>query len=393
MSSQAESNSSRSRHRTAWLLLSFVVLVVLAIGIVAFLRGGGAGSENESLTVGVLLPLSGNLGYVGRMEADGMRLAIDDINQAGGVNGKTLELQFDDSEGKADVAVTAVEKMMTIDDIDVVIASLSSVVLGIKPVVERNNGVLIGCCMHPDFYRDSPNVFRLYVGVEDESEGFVDYFRSVADEGTEVRLAVLYAEVPNVVEQIDDYLRPGLAEVGIEIAVAEPYRLSDSEFRDKVLKIRAVEPTHLLVLGYGFLYPNIFRELKEQQLRPGLQVVGGWGFLYPQLPPDDLEGVIVVGPAHAFERSDEISDFYIRFRERFGYEANFDAVMTYAAIELIAAGMTDDLDLTESLRRMGQAQTLLGDVAIGVEGQLNIRITTAQFKNGQPQRATEVDAP
>jgi branched-chain amino acid transport system substrate-binding protein len=369
-----------------------VVLVILVIGGVLgyrAIRGERPNGANgsEPYQIGAILPLSGSLGFMGKMEGDGMKLAVEDINAAGGIKGTPLDLNLDDSQGKADIAVTAAQKMMTIDGIKIIVSSFSSVTLGLKPVVERNGGILIGACMHPDFFKDAPNIFRFYIGVEDESRGFVSYLTSLKTAGRSPRIGCLYVEAPNVVEQLEKYVEPGLAKAGLSFVVKESYRLSDKEFRDKILKLRSANLTHLLVIGYGFLYPNIFREMKDQKLLGQVEIVGGWGFLYPNLVPEDLEGVVVVGPSYVFSEAEAVKDFYTRFRQRFGYEANFDAAMTYAAIQLLAHGITTakstNMDeVSKSLRHSAQVRTLLGDMSVDSEGAVSFPVGVGRFRAG-----------
>lgn len=372
--------------------LGILVLAILVIGGVLgyrAIRGERPDAVNGSkpYSIGAILPLSGSLGFMGKMEGDGMKLAIEDINAIGGINGTPLNLKLDDSQGKADIAVTAAQKMMTIDGIKIIVSSFSSVTLGLKPVVERNGGILIGACMHPDFFKDAPNVFRFYIGVEDESRGFVSYLTSLKTADSSPRIGCLYVEAPNVVEQLEKYVEPSLAETGLSFVVKESYRLSDKEFRDKILKLRSANLSHLLVIGYGFLYPNIFREMKDQKLLGQVEIVGGWGFLYPNVVPEDLEGVVVVGPSYVFSGAEPIKDFYVRFRQRFGYEANFDAAMTYAAVQLLVHGMrtaksTDMGELPKSLRHSAQAKTLLGDISVNAEGAVSFPVGVGRFRAG-----------
>jgi branched-chain amino acid transport system substrate-binding protein len=378
-----------------------VVLLVLVTGVAIVLltrQGAGrkppTGHKLQVVKIGAILPLSGSLAFMGKMEGDGVKMAVEDINAKGEINDVRLELKFDDSQGKPDVAVTAAQRMLTVDRINIIVASVSGVVLGIKPVVERSGGILIGACMHPDFFKGTANVFRFYIGVEDESKGFVDYLISLKGKTPEPRIGLLYVEAPNVVEQIEKYIEPELSRARMSLAVKESYRQTDKEFRDKILKLRSANITHLLIIGYGFLYPNIFQELKDQKLLGQVQIVGGWGFLYPSVPPEDLEGVVVVGPSYVFERDSTVEQFYSRFRERFGYQANFDAAMTYAAIEVLAKAIiqTENYEpssIAASLHSLPSIHTLLGDVTISDDGRLSFPVARGIVRKGQLTAITE----
>jgi len=372
-----------------------VVLLVLIAGIAAvlFIRPGAGrkhptGHKPQVIEIGAILPLSGSLAFMGKMEGDGMKMAVEDINAKGGISDVWLELKFDDSQGKPDVAVTAAQRMLTVDRINIIVASFSGVVLGIKPVVERSGGILIGACMHPDFFKGTNNVFRFYIGVEDESKGFVDYLISLKGQTPEPRIGLLYVEAPNVVEQVEKYIEPDLSRASMSFAVKESYRQTDKEFRDKILKLRSANLTHLLIIGYGFLYPNIFQELKDRKLLGQVQIVGGWGFLYPNVPPEDLEGVTVIGPSYVFGNNPAVEQFYARFRSRYGYEANFDAAMTYAAIQLLATGLettekTDVSSLAMQLRSLRDVPTLIGTCSVSKDGTITFPIGIGKFSNGR----------
>ena len=371
--------------RKRWIWLVVIAIVVIA-AIVIFSIVSRSASPSE-LVIGIVFPMSGNLGYVGQMEADGMRLAVKDINAKANSKDILLRLQVDDSQGKPDIGVTATKKMMSVDKIKVIASSISGVTLGLKPVVETNNGILIGLCMHPNFYKDSPNTFRFYEGVEQESQGFIEYYRKLSAKNPGAITGVLYADVPNVREQLENYVRPELKKLKMDFKVAEPYQLSDKEFRDKVTKIKNAGITNLMLLGYGFEYPNIFKALKEQKVLPGVQIVGGWGFLYNKVPKEDLEGITVVGPSYVFEQPNDVKDFYTRFKTEFGYDANFDAAMTYAAVQLISEAIRKSKTITpealgESLRSLRDVKTLIGITSVNDQGATEFKIGIGVFRNG-----------
>jgi branched-chain amino acid transport system substrate-binding protein len=339
--------------------------------------------KQDQFKIGIIFPLSGNFGYVGEMELNGIKMALDDYNVKNPTKSK-IELIVDDSQGKPDLAVTIAKKMISIDKVDVIFTSLSSVTLAVTPVVKESGTILIGCCMHPDFFKGSNNIFRFYLGVEQESNGFMKYYKNL-DRAKNIKTGILYADVPNVRSQVDDYLRPELKKLGLDYSLLEPYQLTDKEFRDKALKIKMEGITNLLILGYGFEYPNIFKALKEVNLLGKVDILGGWGFLYHKLPPEDVEGIKVVGPKYVFDQPEEVAKFYADFKKENGFDANFDAVLTYSATELLLNGV-DKLSSTRSdlkinLMGISDFESLLGRTNVLPEGDVNFEIGIGVFKN------------
>lgn len=354
------------------------LLIIFFIGIVGLYYENNVNEKvgiNE-LKVGLVMPMTGSLGYVGQMESDGIKMAVNDYNKEN--KDKNIKLFIEDSQGKPDIGVIAAKKLMDVNKVDIIVSSLSSVTLALKPVIIEKGKILIGCCMAPDFYKDSKYVFRFYEGVEQEAEGFLTYYRKLKEVNNVINGA-LYADVPNVRSQLEDYIRPWLYENDMDYKVLESYRLDDKEFRDKVLKIDEKRVNNLLILGYGFLYPNIFKSLKEQGLYNNIDIVGGWGFLYGKLPKEDLQRVTIIGPSYVFSGSDSISSFYSEFKSIYQYEANFDAAITYSAMQLIAKAYDNSLvdekySMLDELNSLSDVKTLLGDTTVDEYGAINFDI-------------------
>lgn len=83
--------------KTRWLL----VLTILA-AVFFFATAIGA-SDNSSIRVGAVIPLTGELAKFGEMQKHSYALALEEINNAGGVKGRKLELLIEDDTGRPEV--------------------------------------------------------------------------------------------------------------------------------------------------------------------------------------------------------------------------------------------------------------------------------------------------
>ena len=92
-----------------------------------------------SIKVGVVLPMTGNNAFDGRLTLEGIKLAIEEINGRGGVNGKTkIELVIMDSRGIPAEAVSVMEKLVNVDKVSAVLGDFgSSCTLAMAPVAQR----------------------------------------------------------------------------------------------------------------------------------------------------------------------------------------------------------------------------------------------------------------
>lgn len=89
--------------------------LLLAAGCSGGLAGGGSGSGNDSgpITLGMLAPFSGSESAFGNYMKNGAQLAVNEINDAGGINGRKLSLEVQDDACDATTAVAAANKLVT----------------------------------------------------------------------------------------------------------------------------------------------------------------------------------------------------------------------------------------------------------------------------------------
>ena len=110
-----------------------VVAAILSLGLAA-----STGFAAETVKVGVLLPLTGSQAKFGEIEKRSFEMAAEEINAKGGVNGKQIELLFEDDTGKPDVGRSAVEKLISRDKVPVITGGYSSsVTAAAAPVAQQ----------------------------------------------------------------------------------------------------------------------------------------------------------------------------------------------------------------------------------------------------------------
>jgi len=105
--------------------------------------------ESKPYKLGTVQPLTGLAAYGGKTSLVGVQMAVDRINEAGGILGRPVELVVGDDESKPDVGRRAVEKMATEDQIDAHVGGfLSNICLACTPVWEEHKIVnMIGVCL------------------------------------------------------------------------------------------------------------------------------------------------------------------------------------------------------------------------------------------------------
>jgi len=146
------------------ILLIVLLVVMTGCGIT------GNATVEDTIKVGVIGTLTGYGAYYGEQEVKGILLARDEINSAGGIDGKLIELVVEDSQSSPAVSITALQKLISVDNVQYVIGdSWTSTTVAMVPVANENEVILISPIAILDnlgefeyFFRTIPNTkFRI----------------------------------------------------------------------------------------------------------------------------------------------------------------------------------------------------------------------------------------
>ena len=337
------------RKAIALLLVAFVCLAGVAAG------GSGEGSSGDTYKIGFIGPLTGDNANYGIRCSNAARLAVEEINAAGGVDGKMLELIAEDSEGTVDKALASYEKLAYMDEVCAIIGPVfTSPALAVAQRCQEDGIVMISpsathkdVTAQPATNSDELNyVFRTVPSDALQSEVAGHYFYEVLGYR---KLASLYA--------MNDYsqgLALGMKEtfeaLGGDVVAEETCMVGDKDFRTQLTQIKAAGPEAIYIPNYTVEDAQILEQ--AAQLGVNVRFLSSDGFSDPEiynLAPDFTDGVIYVGPAQA-EASTILTDFQAAYAAAYNGDApDSFATNSYDATYILAA----------ALDRAGSADTKL----------------------------------
>ena len=130
-------------------LATLILPAILALLVIAC---GGGEDENAPFRIGVMESLTGAGETYGTVALQSKQMALDEINAAGRINGRMLELVVEDSKCSAQDAITAYNKLTNVDGIKIILGtSCSGAMLGVAPLAEKDGVVLFsGLASSPD---------------------------------------------------------------------------------------------------------------------------------------------------------------------------------------------------------------------------------------------------
>lgn len=350
--------------------------------IIICLSPFGSWAQAAEIRIGAILPLTGALGYLGEEEKKALELAVAHINK----KDKIVSIIFEDSKGKPAEAVTAANKLIDIDKVDALITATTAVSRAVLPVADRNKKLIVALCLDPTIQKESPYAFRLYESMGQEAEILLSYY--AAKKNRAKKLGVLYVNHAGTVQQLKDYFVPGFEKLGSKVVYQEPYELSDKDFRVKIGKIRKAKVDSLIIIGFGFEYSAIFKQLAQHSLIGKVEISGAWGFIAPnKVPKELLENTVVATPNYVFSKNDKAVRFEKDYFKIYKSKPNFDAAFAYDAVGIIAEGFirakADTTKAHEEIKKLGTYKGIMGQSVIDSDGGLTVPMSLGIIKSGR----------
>lgn len=293
----------------------------------------------DNIKVGVLLPLTGKLAGAGEIEQNSFVMAVDEINEAGGVAGRKIDLIIEDSATNPDVGGAAIEKLISQDRVIVLGGGCSSPVTRTATAKAQEYEVpfLVNTASAEQLTENKRKyIFRLNPSVSEHSRILASFLTIVARVKT---VAILYENTP--------FGRFGLKmfsklrrKLGLRVVLKRGYDVSARDFRPLLTTVKAKKPDLVYMISHNILDATLLmQQADELNLHPGLFLGSAAGFALPEFNEysgDASEYVcsaIIWSPSVPYPGAES---FYERFFSKFGCSPDYHGAQAYAAMYVIA---------------------------------------------------------
>jgi branched-chain amino acid transport system substrate-binding protein len=258
--------------------------ILLSLGLIASLffafacqTGGGGG---DKVRIGVFMSLTGDTANFGISSTNGIKLAADEVNAAGGINGKQIELLVQDDRSDASEAATIVTKFVTQDQVHAILGEVaSSRSIAAAPIAQNAKiPMLTPSSTNPEVTKKGDFIFR---------SCFIDPVQGAA-------IAQFGAKSLNarrgalMVDRKNDYstgLEKVISEVftklGGQIVVTQSYQAGDQDFNAQITSIKGANPDVIFVPGYYGDVGLFAKQARDKGIT--VPLVGGDGWDSPSL--------------------------------------------------------------------------------------------------------------
>jgi len=332
-------------------------LNLLTTTTIAMLLASGAYAQ-ETIKIGVLTPLSGTYAGIGQQVRWGIDQSVEEINAAGGIAGRQIELVYEDSEANPAVAVTKAEKLFTVDNVDFLTGTVNSgATLAVGQVADRADKLIATTVSFSDAITGSgcsPNVFRVNARAGQQSVALAAWVKQEKPGAKVYYLGPDYEMGRSTVAAFKERAESvGATSTGQVFAP-----LDSKDYSQYFGQLRAARPDVLYTSVAGNDTVRLFTQMNDFGVSDGLTILGASGTVTAQninAIGAAAEGFITGVGYSVLIDSPENKAFTEAFRERSGADPALYGADSYgllfaykAAVE--AAGATDTDSVRASLQ-------------------------------------------
>jgi branched-chain amino acid transport system substrate-binding protein len=292
--------------------------------------------ESKEIKIGAILPLAGPGAKYGENLKQGIDLAVEEINNAGGIKGSTIRIVYEDEGmGRPTEAVAAARKLINVDKIPVIIGAMgSSNSLAIAPIAEENRVILFSpASSAPKLTEAGDYIFRNTVSDIFDGQQMAQFAWNTLGVKT---VAILYVNNDYGVG-VRDAFKKKIEAFGGKVISVDAYEQDATDFRAQLFKVKQVKPETIYLVGYQEMI-LILRQAKE--LGIDAQILSTVMFEDPEILAkvgDAAEGVIYTGRAYdPTSEGKEVKEFLKAFKLKYGKEPDMHfAANGYDAVKIL----------------------------------------------------------
>jgi len=330
----------------------------------------------DSVKVGIVLPLTGAQAKFGEVEKLSFDLALEEINAAGGINGKKLELLIEDDTGRPEVGRSVVEKLITKDKVVMLGGGYSSSV----------TYAVAGVC------QQQAMPFLVNTGSADKitTSGWDWIYRlnppasHYADAVESLLVATIKPKTVAILYENSLFGTSGAKafektcnKLGIKVLLKEGYEHGGIDYKPVLTQIKRLNPDIIYMVSYIMDASLLMKQAREMKLTPKMFIGGAAGFTLPEFVENAgkaSDKVISATLWHQVLPFPGAMDYYKKFLAKYNRDTEYHGAEAYAACYVIAdvlkrAKSFSNTDVKKALSETDM-MTVFGQVKFGTWGKM-----------------------
>ncbi len=381
-------------------------LTLLAAALLV-LSTAGCGKEGDTpkgddgtgpIKIGHYASLTGAEATFGQQVDKGIKLAVEEINAAGGINGRKLELITEDTQSQTQPSINAAEKLIGKDNVVCLLGEVaSSRSLAAADVAQRSKvPMLTPASTNAKVTQKGDYIFRIC---------FIDPFqgaviaRFVAENLKAKNVAILRDQGSDYSVGLADGFITKFKALGGTVVEEQSYVGTDKDFRAQLTAIKAKNPEAIIIPGYYTSVGLIAAQARELGIT--VPLIGGDGWDSPELATGSakaaLEGCFFTNH-YAFDDTTKlVQDFNAKYQAKWNEIPGAMSALGYDAMNIVAkiikdaGGKSDPETIRTGLAALKNYPGVTGAISINPERNASKSVVVIQIKDGKFTYYTKFD--
>jgi len=363
-------------------------LTIFVSAFLLFLPGCSKNSQNEIL-IGEYESLTGSEATFGISSTNGLKLAVEEYNNSGGLLGKQIKLITYDDQGKPSEAATAVQKLINKDKVAGIIGEVASSrsKAGAQICQSSKIPMISPASTNPEVTAIGDYIFRVC---------FIDPFQATviskfAINTLKIKRVAVLQDVKNAYSTgLADFFIKQFKEMGGDIIEVQSYSNGDKDFKAQLTAIKAKNPEGVFIPGYYTDVGLIAIQAREIGITAPLFGSDGWESdkLTEGKAKDALEGCYFSTHVSTENPSPEVQDFIKKYKTKYNMMPDAMSFLAYDAGMIMfdaikRAGSTDPDKIRNEIAKTKDYSGVTGKISINDQRNAIKPAVILEIKGGQ----------
>ncbi|HEY6046351.1 MAG TPA: ABC transporter substrate-binding protein [Pyrinomonadaceae bacterium] len=312
------------------ILLSSVVIASLLTAFACQPGGGG-----DKVKIGVFMSMTGDTANFGISSTNGIKLATDETNAAGGINGKQVELDVQDDRSDPSEAATIVTKFVTQDGVHAILGEVaSSRSIAAAPIAQNAKiPMLTPSSTNPEVTKKGDYIFRSCFIDPVQGAAIAQFAAKTLGKK---RAGIMVDRKNDYSTGLEKFISATFIKLGGEMVVTQSYQAGDQDFNAQLTSIKGSNPDVIFVPGYYGDVALIAKQARDKGIT--VPFVGGDGWDAKQLY--DIGGKALNGSFFSnhyspYDTDPKVQKFVNDYKARYGAIPDALAATAYDAARIM----------------------------------------------------------
>jgi len=332
----------------------------------------------EEIKIGAILPLTGKVAVFGEWIKNGMEMALECARKE--KNGNMVVI-YEDSRMDAKTGVLALNKLLTVDKVDIVVSAMSKVSIPLIPIVEKKQMPLILLDVtYPQITQKGKMLFRHFIQSDREAsilaKHAITYLKIK-------RAGVLYVNDEAGLGAKEAFLRV-FSKLGGEISQVENFDFTATDMKSQISKIMSAQVDAIYLFGNGPSWAVCLKQIRE--LGYSGKILTNTAMYIPnfrKLAGDSaIEGVYFTYPYMDLKYK-SVQRFVERYHKRYGFYPPIESAYAWDIIHWIAKAQSlKGKSIYEKLLSVKELSSAFGEIQIPEDRDIKTKVGIGVVKDG-----------